>query len=85
MSEKTFSGNKACRGFTLIEQLAAASLILIASLCILEAMIYCLLSLQASEEAWEQELLEWNQSQVELTNEEGPDEEETVIEAKTAE
>ena len=35
------------RGFSLIEQLIAAGLILITSLCILEGLAYCLISLQA--------------------------------------
>jgi len=68
------------RGFSLIEQLIASGLILTASLCVLEALAYCLLSLQASEEKWNQEILEWNESQVEMINNQESYEEEFSFE-----
>ena len=73
------------RGFTLLEQLIAAGLILTASLCILEALAYCLLSLQASEEKWNQEILEWNESQVEMIKNEESYEEEFNFEENISE
>ena len=55
------------RGFSLLEQLIAAGLIVTGSICVLETVAFCLITLQASEKKWQEDLDLWNEAQVEFS------------------
>lgn len=61
------------KGFSLLEQLIAVSLIITGSVCALESIAFCLISLQVSEKKWNEDLLYWNESQEELLEEDKND------------
>ena len=54
------------RGFSLLEQMIAVVLVVIGSVCALETIVFCLVTLQVSEDKWEEDLARWNEAQVEL-------------------
>ncbi len=62
------------RGFSLLEQLIALALIIIGSLCAMEAIAFCLLAMRVSEDEWQKGLDQWNQAQIELMEEKDADE-----------
>lgn len=62
------------RGFSLLEQMIAACLIVTGSICVLESIAFCLITLQVSEKKWEEGLALWNETQVELSEQEETDE-----------
>ncbi|MFH1965272.1 MAG: hypothetical protein ABIJ42_06980 [Acidobacteriota bacterium] len=57
------------KGFSLLEQLIAIGLIITGSVCALESIAFCLISLQVSEKKWDEDLIHWNESQAELLEE----------------
>jgi len=61
------------KGFSLLEQLIAVGLIITGSVCALESIAFCLISLQVSEKKWEEDLIRWNESQAELLEEDKND------------
>ena len=76
--------NRLQKGFSLLEQLIAAGLVVTASICVLETVAFCLITLQVSEKKWEEELDLWNEAQVELseqgdTNETSEDQEQDAV------
>ncbi len=61
------------KGFSLLEQLIAVGLIITGSVCALESIAFCLISLQVSEKKWNEDLLYWNESQAEFLEEDKND------------
>ena len=44
----------------------AVVLIVTGSVCALETIVFCLVTLQVSEDEWDEDLAHWNEAQVEL-------------------
>ena len=80
ISLKRFHGGKKQdkKGFSLLEQLVATGLIITGSICALESIAFCILSLQISEKQWEENLDLWNESQVEFLEEDNSDEKQII-------
>ncbi len=62
------------RGFSLLEQMIAVVLVVTGSVCALETIVFCLVTLQVSEDTWDEDLAHWNEAQVELLENEARNE-----------
>ena len=70
--QEAFNGHQ--RGFSLLEQMIAVVLVVVGSVCALETIVFCLVTLQVSEDKWEEDIARWNEAQVELLENEAKNE-----------